>query len=307
MFEYSSFAGLGICQLIIEEVTGKKFEDYMQKEIFIPLGMAATKYDEDYKNPFVMATPYAGLNKPVPIVPIVMNGAGGVSSTSVDLANFVIKLMDYYHNSKSDMFIPQKNTKSKFGVYGLGIIPCTLENGKTIYQHNGTLTGWNAQIAFEPDGKNGIAILTNSDRAFYFTYDALGVWSKIVADGIIKDTQMAYSIQNIISIAIVVLIGLMFIFVGLFIYRLSKKQLHFIKTKKSIVYSVIFSILIVIIPALWYFTLYTEIPFKMLFDIPNYCLFTFMTPNGHYIGMVLIIFVIIVIARLFFRKKDIKA
>src|SRR5690606_33900362 len=52
MWKYSG-GGFTILQLIIEEVTGEKFEDYMQTEILNPLGMTNSSYkiDERILNP----------------------------------------------------------------------------------------------------------------------------------------------------------------------------------------------------------------------------------------------------------------
>lgn len=49
-----------------------------------------------------------------------------------------------------------------------------MKDGRTVYEHNGTLTGWNAQLVLEPESRSGITIVTNSDKAFYFTYDLNG-------------------------------------------------------------------------------------------------------------------------------------
>ena len=44
-FKYSN-VNFSICALIIENISGKKFKDYMKEEVFIPLGMKNTQIDE---------------------------------------------------------------------------------------------------------------------------------------------------------------------------------------------------------------------------------------------------------------------
>ena len=55
--EYSG-GGYAVCQLIIEEVTGQKFEDYMQAQILNPLGMTNSSYKIDDKIMAASASPY---------------------------------------------------------------------------------------------------------------------------------------------------------------------------------------------------------------------------------------------------------
>lgn len=285
-FNYSEFSGFGICQLVVEDVMNKKFEDYMIEDLFKKIGMNNTDYNNIVDNK--LAIPYAGFNDGTDVVPIVMNGAGGVSTTSRDLANFAVELMDYYENSNKEMFKSQKNTESIAGIYGLGIIPRKMSNGITVYEHNGTLTGWNSQMVLEPVSKSGIVILTNSDSAFYLTYDLMENWSERRLGEKVIDTQMS-SITDTISIAIYVLISL---FILIFIVdkvkiRKGKIKLEKYKDNKK---KVNISILIIAILAIaYYIFIYTEIPFEIIFNMSNYYVFSFLPYNFRYINIILIL------------------
>lgn len=302
-FEYSSFAGFGICQLIIEEVTGMKFEDYMKEEVFNEFHMENSNYDESFELPNIMATPYAGINKPIKTEPIVMVGAGGLNTTSTDLSNFVIGLINFYDNGNLEMFTEQKNTESKYGVYGLGIIPCQLDNGKTIMEHNGTLTGWNAQIAFEPESKDGIVILTNSDKAFYFTYDLLGKWSNAVVGGTILDSEFVYKVENIVRIVIGVLTLIIIVLAFTNIKQLISGKFVLSTSKNQIFKSCLKSLPILLVLILWYIIFYTQLPFKLFFSMPNYYIFTFITPNFHIVSILTLGIGIMLILKMFLTKN----
>lgn len=109
-----------------------------------------------------------------------------------------------------------KNTKSAGGTYALGIIPRYLQDGRTVYEHNGTLTGWNAQLAIEPESQNGIAVVSNSDKAYYMTYDLMEVWSKkelgeCVSDSLMKQIQNVFRLITCILLAFMLLFGMIFI------------------------------------------------------------------------------------------------
>ena len=212
-FEYSEFTGHGICQLVIEEVTGMSFEEYMVKQVFEPLGMYQTDYANYTNEKGELAVPYAGDGKATKVVPIVMNGSGGVTSTSRDLALFELGLMRYYVDGCGEMFREQKNTQSAGGTYALGIIPRYLSDGRTVYEHNGTLTGWNAQLVIEPESQNGIAVVSNSDKAYYMTYELMEIWSKevlgeCVADPIMKQMRQMFGVIKLTMFAFVLMFGM---------------------------------------------------------------------------------------------------
>lgn len=269
-FAYSEFAGYGICQLVIEDVTGEKFEDYMQKEIFKPLGMDHTSYEKTG----AMAVPYAGKGKPIACNDVVLSGAGGVITTATDLTKFDIALMDYARRGNGEMFLAQKNTESEAGVYGLGIIPRKLKDGRTVYEHNGTLTGWNAQLVLEPESRSGITIVTNSDKAFYFTYDLMEAWAdhtlgEPVADPLLK------KLERMILYAIIVG-GILDFCVGITLFHgIKKKRLM---ERKSAAGKVTGGLLSAFYCVAAYLLFYTDLPFRICFGMADNYLFTFFTP-----------------------------
>lgn len=78
-----------ILQLLIEEVTGESFEQYMRRLLFVPLSMAETGYSWTKPLAESVATPYDGQGKPWPHYLGVEQGSGGVYTTASDLARFV--------------------------------------------------------------------------------------------------------------------------------------------------------------------------------------------------------------------------
>lgn len=284
-FEYSEFVGFGICQLIIEEVTNSSFEEYMERNIFKPLDMKNTSYKNENSNG-KFATPYAGIGKPIEITPIVMNGGGGVSTTAVDLSKFVVELMNYYNNGNKEMFKPQKNTQSIGGVYALGIIPRKLKNGKTVYEHNGTFTGWNAQIAFEPVSRNGMVILTNSDKSYHLTYGLMEKWGERVIGEKVIDTQMK-QIVKVVFDTIVILAMIILSLVAVLVIKIKKGTIILSEKRKTRYIKsgiIVFSLAI-----LYYGFMYTDLPCKLLFNVDDYYLFTFFSLNFKWVNIILIL------------------
>ena len=289
-FEYSEFTGYGICQLVIEEVTGMPFEEYMVTQIFEPLGMAYTDYANESNEKGELAIPYAGMGKATEVVPIVMNGAGGVTTTAHDLAVFELALMQYYETGCGEMFTEQEHAQSSGGNYALGIIPRYLSDGRIVYEHNGTLTGWNAQLVIEPVSGNGIAVVSNSDKAYYMTYELMEVWSQMVLGERVSDPLM-YQMNKIFSMVKMVLLVFVLFFGVVFIKNVLnycyKWKISYIKTGISIL---VFFLIVILDGMLFY----TDLLGKQLWGMDNYYLFTFFPLDFLYIqieaGLLLLLF-----------------
>lgn len=300
-FEYSEFSGYGICQLVIEDVTGMKFENYMEKYVFESLGMKSTDFANSDNEKGSLAVPYAGKGCATKVVPIVMNGAGGVTTTSFDLAQFEIELMNYYASGCGEMFKPQENTLSDAGYYGLGIIPRKLKNGYTVYEHNGTLTGWNSQLVISPETKSGIAVVSNSDKAYYMTYELMEVWSSNFLGEKVSDSVMANLRQIFMKIEILLLISIC-LFAMILIRKMKKKKLVFAIRPLRTGISIVLLMLYLIID---YIVFYKDWMFNMLYGMEDYYLFTFFPPEFKVIQCEIIVLLILILIRLFNIQKPV--
>jgi CubicO group peptidase (beta-lactamase class C family) len=302
-FEYSSFSGYGILQLVIENVTGEKYEDYMCRHIFPALNMKSAGYYNKSEGDVFLATPYAGVGTPVDIVPVVMTGAGGVSATSSDMAGFVIGLIDYYRADNYEMFTEQQNTESTYGTYALGIIPHKLDNGKVVYEHNGTLTGWNAQIALEPVSGNGFVFLCNSDKGFYLTNEAMRLWSKEATGYEVEEKSVMNTMNIVINAIWMIIIVIAAFLLYTFVPDVINRRRSLVKGKKQTIKLIVASLLVFFFLMSWYGVMYTDYLFRWLYNIPDYCLFTFFTRNVDWISYALIALVIAIIVRRIFPKR----
>lgn len=300
-FEYSEFTGHGICQLVIEEVTGMSFEEYMVTQVFEPLGMYQTDYANHANDRGELAVPYAGLGKATKVVPIVMNGAGGVTTTSHDLAIFGLALMRYYADGCGEMFREQEHTQSAGGTYALGIIPRYLSDGRTVYEHNGTLTGWNAQLVIEPESGNGIAVVSNSDKAYYMTYELMEVWSRntlgeCVFDPLMKQMKNAFQLIKMVMFTLVLLFGV------LLTRNMMTQRYYWKNSSWKVGISVILFLLLGILDIIIF---YTDQIGSLAWGMENYYLFTFFPPDFLYIQMAAGILVFMLLVRINLKKRTV--
>jgi len=161
-FMYSN-SGYALLTLIIEKVSGMKYEDYIKENIFIPCNMENTGL-YSMNNPLNnMAfgygrVDYDGFKKAAPPSPLA-KGDGDLYSTVKDLYKFV---MAFYNNklispeSRRQMLDTYKNN------YALGWIIEKMHDEKLVY-HNGGELGYMSNMMSFNDNELLVIYLFNSD------------------------------------------------------------------------------------------------------------------------------------------------
>lgn len=174
--------GYALLALIIEKVSGMKFEDFIKNKIFTPLEMnRSTLKEEEFEQDPNKATAYLikpqGKIEPTKhLFDKVAKGAGGIFSSVIELGKYLIMIMNggIYKEKKildqeliKDMYVIQKGTKRDHGMYGdfgygygWGI---TLDFfGHELYEHGGSTLVSAAYIGFLPDMNLGVVLAANN-------------------------------------------------------------------------------------------------------------------------------------------------
>ncbi|HKD78252.1 MAG TPA: serine hydrolase [Candidatus Angelobacter sp.] len=165
-WNYSN-SGYVLLGYLIEKISGQSYADFVQQNIFTPLGMKDSGYDS---NSALIAHRAAGysrgkdgnpqnagfVNMTVPL------SAGGLYSTTEDLLRWEEGLFGgkvLKPESLAKMTTPFKEDYA----FGLGV---TTENGHRIISHNGGIQGFNTALAYFPDDKLVVAVLANLNGPF---------------------------------------------------------------------------------------------------------------------------------------------
>lgn len=178
---------------VIERISGKSWEDFIEENMFRPLGMteSAASFQRlaDKKN---VIDPHAPVEGKLQVVARELNenlnSAGGIYSSVADMAKWAIMQMDegrYGPDQSKSLFskevhndmwtihtvIPIRGTtayKSQFRGYGLGwhLID---EMGYKVASHTGGLFGIVTQVTLIPGMKLGIIVFTNQQSGAAFT------------------------------------------------------------------------------------------------------------------------------------------
>lgn len=189
-FSYSN-TGYNLLELLIEEVTGRDFAEYMEKEVLIPLGMYKSSFTWSEKLEPAVPVGYDLKGNPIPVYIYPEKASGGLFARVEDIAAFVTAGMTSYFHTDHKVLASQSINKlytpiaKKIGVYGLvfdsygmGYYIETLSNGKQAVANGGQGGGCMTYFHSVPETGDGIVILTNSQRSWPFFAYILSDWSK---------------------------------------------------------------------------------------------------------------------------------
>lgn len=192
-FMYSN-TGYGLLGAMIERVTGRRYEEYVQREILDPLGLThssleltptqASKLASGHMPHALGFMPGSGKDtQPVPYYPIRDGAAGALLTDIQDLGTYVQFLMnDKEKNGKgiisnasfAEMVRPEPAPERVFLPvdYGLGLMSGTFryEGADDIIHHSGNVNGFYSMMLFSPSRGLGMALLTNSSAGFFPSY-----------------------------------------------------------------------------------------------------------------------------------------
>ena len=177
--------GPTVAAYIVEKVTGQRFEDYVQKNFFDPIGMKTATYFKP--DPALATTLYHGDGKtPYPYWNIIYRPAGSINASARDMAPYV----QFYLNRGTvngvvvtpaedidRMEVPQTTWAAKEGLkagYGLSNYWAFMD-GFVYHGHNGGVEGGLTEMAYMPEFGAGYFFSINSGNG-----DAFGKIGKAI-------------------------------------------------------------------------------------------------------------------------------
>lgn len=168
-FRYGN-PGYTLLGFIIERVSGKSYGEFLDENIFKPLGMEQSGYENPFRIIKNRATGYRQLpGDPITNVPyaemVGFFSAGGIYSTTEDLfkwdqALYPDKLLS--GRSLDEMYTPDKEMLPG-KAYAYGVWKST-KHGRTEIAHGGNMAGFITYIARYPQDRVTVIVLSNNGR-----------------------------------------------------------------------------------------------------------------------------------------------
>lgn len=189
-FSYSN-TGFNILELMIEEVTGRDFAEYMKNEILLPLGMERSSFTWSDSFDPVVPNGYDLEGNPISVYVYPDKASGGLFASVEDIAAFITAGMKIdgkqgkgvlRAGSVEAMYTPvvdmQGYMAMAFDSYGLGHLVEFFPEGEKAVSHGGQGSGWMTFFHSVPETGDGIVIFCNSQRSWPFFGYILSDWAK---------------------------------------------------------------------------------------------------------------------------------
>lgn len=165
---------------LIEEVTGRTYEQFVSDELLVPLGMTNTNFSSgDAEADPNAARPHSEVDDV--LQPIGWRGldiagpAGNINSCAADMAQWLLaqtgtradviapdQLFNMHSVQINMPMPPQKYPEYRLIGYGLGWM-CGIYRGHRTVEHGGNIDGFSANLALLPHSKSGICVLANGN------------------------------------------------------------------------------------------------------------------------------------------------
>ena len=171
-YAYSNI-GYGVLGLALSRAGKTPFMKLVEDGIFIPLGMTSSTFVINERLRPWLSVGYlngsSGIDAEVPAREHLGRGYkvpnGGIYSTVVDLARFIGALSGGGKPAMSDamrrMMLTKQTPEAGASGYGLGLQLSAAEGARTVLGHGGSVAGYTAHIAFDPESKVGAILLRN--------------------------------------------------------------------------------------------------------------------------------------------------
>ncbi|RPI29664.1 MAG: class A beta-lactamase-related serine hydrolase [Chloroflexota bacterium] len=181
-FHYSG-GGFVLLQMIIEDVTGESFADFMQREVAAPLGISSLSWAWTPALEQAAAMPHASQGEPVGYRQLASYAIGSELSTTADFARFIAATVEGPNGEPAgrgvlspetvrEMITSQPNTGGESGLaYGLAAI-----GGDQTVMHFGSNLGWNAFFILDTGRREGVVMATNSANGFSLLTAVQNLW-----------------------------------------------------------------------------------------------------------------------------------
>ncbi len=167
-WKYSG-GGFSMLQLIIEEVTGEKFEEYMQAEILNPLGMTNSSYTINDTILKASALEYNNFGEEIDFELFTAQAAAGLHTNIIDFTKFAQASLYASKQNKKQQILSSSNLEQMMepapasnGRYGLGYQVDSISGTSMVLRgHGGANSGWHAFLRVNPVTNDGFIMVTN--------------------------------------------------------------------------------------------------------------------------------------------------
>ena len=170
---YSSY-GMALAGLLVEDVSGLTYEEYLQRNVFVPLQMSRTYVTPPAHLQSSLVTGYeyaGGAHTRAPYEWYHTTPAGAINATAMDMARFLTALLDrpapasprlLSADALDRMQRRQVTMHPHIAGWGYGLQE-NRANGQRIFEHGGDIAGFSALLVLLPDHRTGFFVASHHE------------------------------------------------------------------------------------------------------------------------------------------------
>lgn len=169
-FRYSG-GGYLLLELLVEEIAGEPFDDFVLRELLVPLGMARSGYADLTSAPN-SAKSYDAEGRPAPIFRYASRAATGFTTSAGDMATWVLAQLQPKEGlplAARTLEAMRKAEARSMGadLWGLGtVLYAPTDQGGVVYGHDGVNEpAISATVRINPSTRDAIIVLATGSRS----------------------------------------------------------------------------------------------------------------------------------------------
>lgn len=168
--------GYGLLQLLVEEVSGQDFGEFVKETVFDRLNMSRSSFADPAEAHSIkdLVSPHDHRLQALHHERFVVKAAAGLLSNLQDLERLVEEEIDRSKLLTSSSYRKLHTADSSGMAFGHMVLRSGSEN--LSIGHTGLGMGWNSSLQVSPNSQDGIIVLTNGDNGFYIHNMLVGYW-----------------------------------------------------------------------------------------------------------------------------------
>ncbi|MBN2002458.1 MAG: beta-lactamase family protein [Anaerolineae bacterium] len=249
-----SGGGYTILQLLVEEVTGQVFADYMKKNILNPLGMTDSTFVWDEQVQSRLSRAYGTYYNTIPNQTYIEDAAGGLYSSLNDMARYAQVILD------GSAVLSQESFDLLFqgDSYGLGYGLIDFPGSERFIFGGGTRMGWQSDFVVFPEDGSGIVILSNANGGSILNLEIIDHWVEWKTGSSWPGAELFfYQYPILLGIAIALGIACTIYAITLSLQFRRKRRVFLLQSRRNKILRIFWIVLVLAVTIVWWLYCFT--------------------------------------------------
>ena len=306
--QYSG-GGFVLLQMVIEDVSGEPFAQFMEREVTGPLGMPSLHWTWTPELSAMAPVPYGPQQEALGYRQLASQAVGSEIATVPDYARFVAAAVSGPNGEPpgrgvlqpetiAAMIKVQPNAQNEGLTYGV----TPVQNG-VMLQHFGNNPGWSAFFSIDTARREGLVMAANSSNGFPLCATVQNLWGKTIyglSDSLVERAPDPDSLplQAVIELALAGVLALALL-IAAAVFILQMRAQKRVQTRRPGVKGLVWAGIWALLALYWIYWFYTALPLPFPPGFPDF----WHTPQVDLVLVVLLAWVAFSLVKVWFSSR----